>query len=86
MRDGRRLKAETGGYAGFGSPAYGQRAVKGELVPDADEQAALQRIRELHRQGRSLREIATALTDEGFKPKRADRWHPESLRRIVGRL
>lgn len=86
LTDGRRRKAELGGFAAFGSPAYGTRSVDGGLVADERELQALGRIRELHDAGRSLREIAGQLTSEGHKPKRAAIWHPESLRRIVGRL
>ena len=86
LRAGRKLKAERGGYAGYGSPSLGYRAEGKELVADEGEQAALERIRQLHGAGASLREIAATLTAEGHKPKRSDRWHPESLRRIVARI
>lgn len=95
MRSGRQVaRSEPGRYAGDGSPPLGYRAERvqrggkerPELVPDAAEQAALDRIRELAAAGRSLREIATTLAAEGHRPKRSDRWHPESLRRIVARL
>ena len=86
MRDGRRLKAEKGGYAGFGSPSLGYRAEGRELVEDADEQATLERIQQLAGEGKSLREMAATLTVEGHKPKRSDRWHPNTLARILGRL
>lgn len=85
LRSGRKLKAERGGYAGYGSPALGYRAEGRELVADEREQAALERIRQLHGEGRSLREIAATLTAEGYKPKRSDRWHPETLKRIIAR-
>ncbi len=85
LRDGRQRKAERGGFA-YGSPGYGQRSEDGVLVADEREATALARIRELHAEGRSLRDIAGVLTAEGHRPKRSDRWHPESLRRIVARL
>jgi hypothetical protein len=56
------------------------------IVLCPEEEATVRRISELRREGRSLREIAAVLTSEGYKPKRSDRWHPESLRRIVARL
>lgn len=86
MRAGRRMKASKGGYAGFGSPRYGQRAEERELVVDDAEQATISRMAELRRSGRSLREIATTLTAEGHKPKRAERWHVEVVRRTLARL
>jgi DNA invertase Pin-like site-specific DNA recombinase len=85
LRSGRRRKADRGGFA-YGSPHYGTRAEGGELVPDEQEQAALALIRELYGQGESLRAIADALDAAGHRPKRSERWHPESLRRIVARL
>jgi DNA invertase Pin-like site-specific DNA recombinase len=68
-----------------GSPAYGYRVEDGQLVPDADEQAALARIAELRAMGATLRQIARTLDAEGHRPRRAQRWHPEALRRIVQR-
>lgn len=85
MRDGRKMKAEKGGYA-YGSPAYGYRAERRCLVPDQGEQITLERIRSLYKEGSSLREISTTLTQEGHSPKRSERWHPESLRRIISRF
>ena len=85
MRDGRKMKAEKGGYA-HGAPAFGYRADKRCLVPDANEQATLERIRSLHAGGSSLRDISATLTQEGYRPKRSERWHPESLRRIISRF
>lgn len=85
MHAGRMAKAAKGGYA-YGSPPFGWRAVEGELVIDADEQAAMARIDELRRQRISLREIGERLVAEGYRPKRATRWHPESLRRLIGKL
>jgi DNA invertase Pin-like site-specific DNA recombinase len=84
LRAGRRLKAERGGFA-YGSPAFGYQAQERELVPDPEEQRALERILELRRQGASLRTIARTLEDEGVKPKRSDRWHPQTLKRLLDR-
>ncbi len=72
LRAGRRRKAERGGFA-YGSPHYGTRADGGELVPDEREAAAVARVRQLHDEGRSLREIAAVLTAEGHLPKRSER-------------
>jgi DNA invertase Pin-like site-specific DNA recombinase len=85
LRAGRRLKASRGEFAGFGSPPFGFKAAGGQLVEDEDEQRALALIRRLHRQGRSLREIAHALEAAGHNPRRAARWHAESIRRIRDR-
>lgn len=84
LRMGRRRKAERGGFA-FGAPPFGWRAEGRELVPVPTEQAVLERIAEMRRGGFSLRAMAEALTVEGHRPKRGERWHPETLRKIVER-
>ena len=86
LRRGRRRKAEQGGYAGDGSPPYGLRAQDRELVVDDREAAALARIRQLHRDGLSLRAIIEILDAEGHTPKRSGRWHPQTLARVIARL
>jgi DNA invertase Pin-like site-specific DNA recombinase len=85
LRSGRTRKAEAGGFA-YGSPPYGYEAVDGELVPVADEQATLGRIRRLHDDGKSFRFIARTLNGEGVKPRRGRTWHPGVLLRLVDRL
>jgi DNA invertase Pin-like site-specific DNA recombinase len=83
LSSGRRVKRDKGGFA-FGSPPFGLRAQDRELVEDPAEQRALARIRELHGEGKSLRGIASILNTEGIhKPKRAARWNPQSLKRIL---
>lgn len=86
MRDGRRMKAEKGGYA-YGAPPLGQRADDRQLVPDEEEQRTVARIAELHASGASTREIAAVLSSEGFKTKRGnDTWHSATVARAVRRL
>jgi DNA invertase Pin-like site-specific DNA recombinase len=72
--------------ASAGSPPFGYRVQDGGLIPEPAEQAALTRIVELRASGASLREIARDLEWHSHQPKRGDRWHPETLRRIVDRL
>lgn len=84
LMGGRQRKAERGGYAGGGRP-FGYRTESAELVADVDEQTTIRRIHELHRSGASLRSIAHTLTEEGHRPRRAERWHPEVLRGILAR-
>jgi DNA invertase Pin-like site-specific DNA recombinase len=84
LRNGRRHKAEQGGYA-YGAPPFGYRAEGGELVKDPAEIAVVKRITALRDGGRSLREIAATLTEEGLKPKRGERWHPQTVARVLGR-
>jgi DNA invertase Pin-like site-specific DNA recombinase len=84
MKAGRTAKAARGGYAG-GAPPYGRRAVRRELRDDPKELKAVERVCQLRADGRSLRQIAAALTAEGFTPKRGLRWHPNTIRRILNR-
>ena len=84
LQGGRRLKAERGGFS-YGSPGYGFVARDKELEADPVEQAALSRMIELQRQGLSLRAIASTLTIEGHRPKRAAKWHPHVIGRIIAR-
>ena len=89
MRDGRRMKAQKGGYA-YGSPPLGYRSEHGSLTIDEGEQAIVNRIADLRQSGASLRSIATTLNEEGLLPKRGkatgSQWHPETLRRVIARL
>jgi DNA invertase Pin-like site-specific DNA recombinase len=84
LRSGRRKKHDNGGYA-YGSPPYGWRAVGRELVEHTQEQAALARMRDLRDHGASYRDIATALTAEGYQPKRGRVWYPMTIRQILTR-
>lgn len=84
LRMGRRRKAERGGFA-FGAPPFGWKAEGRELVPVPGEQAILERITDMRRGGFSLRAIADGLTTEGHRPRRGERWHPETLRKIIDR-
>jgi len=79
MMAGKAAKVARGGYGG-GRPPYGYRAAGGELVPDEGEQAIIARARTLAAGGRSLREIAAVLEDEGLHPRTAGaRWHPRTV-------
>lgn len=84
LRDGRRRKAEAGGYAG-GAPAYGSRSdsTKRELVPDDSEAMAIANMHEWRDAGASLRAIADRLNADGVPTKRGRRWHPASVSRII---
>ncbi|MCX6397225.1 MAG: recombinase family protein [Propionibacteriales bacterium] len=84
MRAGRQMKADKGGYA-FGSPPLGYEAHDGALVAKADEQATVERIMSLHQGGKSLRQIAEVLAVEGRRPKRSERWHPQTLAGVIKR-
>ena len=49
LEQGRKLKAARGGYAGYGSPPFGQISIKGELVEDPQEQEIIDLIRRHHK-------------------------------------
>ncbi|SDM77061.1 Recombinase [Streptomyces sp. cf386] len=83
LRRGRRIKGEKGEYA-YGAPPYGWQAHKKELTPEEMEQAGRARARQLRDEDElSYREIAAVLDAEGIRPKRGDRWHPETIRRML---
>lgn len=82
LRDGRRVKAERGGYVA-GSPRYGFRAEGGELVPDAAEQVVVARMAALTGGGASLNAIAGVLNAEGVPSKRGGRWTAASVSRVL---
>jgi DNA invertase Pin-like site-specific DNA recombinase len=84
MRRGKRAKAARGGYTGGWLP-LGLRSQDGEAVPDEAEQAALALIRSQHSEGRSLREIVSALEAGGHRTKRGGRWHPSTVARALAR-
>ncbi|MEZ6189212.1 MAG: recombinase family protein [Planctomycetota bacterium] len=68
-------------------PLLGERVVRGYVVPDPDELRAVQRIIDLHGAGKSLREIAEALDEEGVPTKRrAKAWSKEAIRLIMQRV
>lgn len=91
MRDGRKAKAAKGGHA-EGSVPFGWRTdpdnpsnPHGALVAEQTERQAVALMTTLHAEGRSLREIADALTTEGIPTKRGGRWQANTVRRILDR-
>ena len=86
LERGRRAKAAHGGYAGYGSPAFGQKAIDGELVEDQKEQQIIELIRRHHKSGKSLQQIANWLNDNGYRTKRGQQWQRISVKRVLDRL
>ncbi len=96
LSSGRRRKAENGGYA-YGSPPVGYKAVGKALVPDQDEQAALDLMKRLRAEGSSIRDICRALTAAGHQTKSAGRptkpgkrppsgvWQPAVVLKVLNR-
>ncbi|AFY37493.1 Recombinase [[Leptolyngbya] sp. PCC 7376] len=86
LERGRQAKAESGGYAGFGSPAFGQRSINGELVDDPAECQIIELVRRHHKSGKSLQKIADWLNAQGYTTKRGKPWRRISVKRILDRL
>lgn len=82
LRAGRRAKAEQGGYVG-GTMAYGFRLRDGQVEADPEEQKVVKMVGRLARKGESLRSIALALEEAGYKPRSGGTWQPNTIRRIV---
>jgi DNA invertase Pin-like site-specific DNA recombinase len=86
LEKGRQKKAALGGYAGYGSPPFGQISVNGELVDDPKEQTVIQLIHEQHELGKSLQQIANWLNENGYTTKRGQQWKRISVKRVIDRL
>lgn len=86
LYQGRELKAAQGGYAGFGSPAFGVESIEGELVENSDEQQVIELIRRHHKSGKSLQQIADWLNQQGYTTKRNCQWQRISVKRVLDRL
>ncbi|WP_017714694.1 recombinase family protein [Prochlorothrix hollandica] len=86
LERGRQAKASTGGYVGYGSPAFGQRSVNGELVDDPVECQVIELIRRHHKSGKSLQKIADWLNYQGYTTKRGQPWQRISVKRVLDRL
>ena len=66
--NGRKLKAAAGGYSG-GRVPYGYRAENKMYVVNPEEAEIVREIFQLKSEGKSLRQIATVLTDEGYRKR-----------------
>ncbi len=86
LERGRQAKAAQGGYAGYGSPAFGKKSVNGELVDDPSEQEIIELIRRHHKSGKSLQQIANWLNENGYRTKRGSQWQKISVKRVLDRL
>ena len=86
LEQARRTKATQGGYAGYGSPAFGQQSIDGELTENPDEQQIIELIRRHHKSGKSLQQVADWLNQNGYTTKRGQRWQRISVKRVLDRL
>lgn len=86
LEQGRQAKADSGGYAGYGSPAFGQRSIDGELIEDPIQSQTIELIRRHHKSGKSLQKIADWLNQQGYTTKRGQVWQRISVKRVLDRL
>jgi DNA invertase Pin-like site-specific DNA recombinase len=86
LRDGRRIKADSGRHANgvyaFGTQGVGEGRQR-DAGPREDEQAAVTRITELRTAGESYRAIAAILDAEELKPRRSATWSAMSVRNVA---
>ncbi len=75
----RRRGERVSGLAPVGFRAEGKR-----LVADDAERRAVARVLELRGRGRSIRDIAATLNEEGFRA-RGRKWHATTVARLIGR-
>ncbi|MEM9567652.1 MAG: recombinase family protein [Cyanobacteria bacterium P01_E01_bin.34] len=86
LEAGRQKKAASGGYAGYGSPAFGQQVVNGELVDNPRELEIVDFIRRHHKSGKTLQQIADWLNERNYTTKRGQQWKRISVKRVLDRL
>ncbi|WP_299402417.1 recombinase family protein [Acaryochloris sp. IP29b_bin.148] len=86
LNQGRQAKAAQGGYAGYGSPPFGQESCQGELVDNPREKQIIELIRRHHKSGKSLQQIANWLNQQGYQTKRGNQWQRISVKRVLDRL
>ncbi|WP_024547122.1 recombinase family protein [Picosynechococcus sp. NKBG15041c] len=82
---GRKAKAAAGGFA-YGSPAFGQKAMDGELVEDEKELEVVDIIRRHRKSGKSYQKIADYLNSQGISTKRGKQWNAMQVKRVCDRL
>jgi DNA invertase Pin-like site-specific DNA recombinase len=83
LRNGRKAKAEQGGYA-YGAPRYGTQAnTRGELEENPEEAGRLEQMRTWQADGMSVRAIAAKANELGWTSKRGGAWHPTTVARAL---
>lgn len=82
---GRKAKAAAGGFA-YGSPAFGQKAVDGELVEDEKELEVVDIIHRHRKSGKSYQKLADYLNAQGITTKRGKTWNAMQVKRVCDRL
>src|SRR5450631_3683877 len=82
-REALRHKRSNGARVGNIEFGFRLSADLRHLEPDPAEQAALAEIRNLRRQGHTLRGIAATLNSRGHRTRRGTDWRLESVARVI---
>lgn len=79
------MRHKRGNGERVGNIEFGYRlaADRRHLEPEPTEQAAMEQIRSLRRQGHTLRGIAANLNRRGNRTRRGTEWRLESVARVV---
>ena len=80
--EGRKAKAEKGGFAG-GQVPYGYQLVDGELTLHPDEAEVVRIIFQLRRQKKGARTIAKALNEQSIPTRSGRQWNPSTIAGIL---
>lgn len=87
------VKISEGVYASWrktgrtrAQPHFGYTYYMGQLVEEPREQQILALIRRLAAEGMNITSIANYLNAHGMRPRRAKRWHRNSILKILNRF
>jgi DNA invertase Pin-like site-specific DNA recombinase len=67
----------------YGPTPFGWKVQERRLVPNAAEQAVIERMAELRRDGLGYASVAERLNDAGLRPKRAPAWSAMAVRSVL---
>jgi len=82
-RDALRHKRSNGERVGNIEFGYRLSSDQRHLESDPTEQVALEEIRNLRRQGQTLRRIAATMNSRGHRTRRGTQWRLESVARVI---
>lgn len=80
---GRVARAKKGGKVACGSTPLGYRNIDGELKKETKEIEIVKAIFAMRADGKTYREIAKILNDDGVKTKRGGKWYASTVRYIA---
>lgn len=85
-KNGKKARAKTSDYANGGQPKFGHKADNKNLVVDEKEQEIIDVIRRHHKSGKSQRQIAEYLNEQGIVSKQGKQWSSTTVGRVLERL